>query len=111
MGIDQQHQSSPSRAIYQTIDLNTVQVNDVYTPPNDAEVSGVFLDNTGSSALPELWVSDGTDRARLTPQQTGGDSILFGDNFSIDQDQTVQIEVTDAEGSSLTGTAVIFVGG
>lgn len=90
---------------YTSIDLNATGTTEVHNPTTDSHVVGVWLENSGSTAVVQLEVTDGTSTAVLTPAQTAGDGIDFSADIALDADDTLQINVTTAEGSALTGTA------
>ena len=93
---------------YTSVDLNATGTTTVYTPSTDANVS-VFMENGGSTAEVNLEVTDGTDTAVLAQPGAGG-SVEFGDVVALDGDQSLQINVTTAEGSALTGTVAVHAG-
>lgn len=96
---------------YTTVDLNATGATTIYAPTNDAEVSGVHLENTGGTAVIQLEVTDGTNTAVLDANNGGGGSIHFEDELRLDGGvDSLQINVTTAEGATLTGTAAVFRG-
>lgn len=92
------------------IDLNTTGTTDVYDPSTEALVHGVYMRNGGGTAVVRLEVTDGTNTAVLTPGQSGGEGIAFGDTIALDSGQKLQVNVTTAEGSSQTNDAVVSRG-
>lgn len=102
----------PTKSVaYSSVDLNTVATTDVYDPTEDAEVHAVHLANSGSTAVVQLEVTDGTDTAVLTQGQAAGDGIAWEPGtYGLEAGEKLQANVTTAEGSSLTGTAAASVG-
>lgn len=93
---------------YTSVDLNSNATTDLYDPSSDATVFGVFLENSGSSAVVQLEVTDGTNTAVLTPGQTAGDGISFHGEVFLGEGDKLQANVTTIEGSSLSETAVVL---
>lgn len=95
---------------YTTVDLNSTGTTTVYDPDHDATVQGVYMDHGGGTAEVQLEVTDGTDTAVVrTPG--AGTALEFGDDLALDGGQSLQINVTTAEGSALSETAGVSVGG
>jgi hypothetical protein len=101
--------STINEGVYTDIDLNSTGTTEIHSSDADSEVSGVFLENGGSTAEVNLEVTDGTDTAVLA-QPGAGSSIEFGETIYIGKDDSLQINVTTAEGSAQTNTAVVFKG-
>lgn len=99
--------TTDSAAVYESIDLNTTGPTTLYSPDTDAELTGVYLPNSGSTAEVSLEITDGTDTGTLTASGAGG-TIEFGDTIRIGQSDSVQLNVTTAEGAALTETATLF---
>lgn len=94
---------------YTSVDLNATGTTTVYNPDHDGEAKGVYMDHGGSTAEVQLEVTDGTNTAVLaTPG--AGNALEFGNVVALDGDQKLQINVTTAEGSSLSETAAVSVG-
>lgn len=99
---------SDSDATYTSIDLNdTSTTSTIYDPSTDAEVSGVYMQNGGTSAEVQLEVTDGTDTSVLAVPGAGN-SLEFGDTISLGDGDSLQINVTTAEGTAQANTAVVF---
>ena len=92
---------------YTDIDLNSTGTTDIYDPGEDATVYGVFLENGGSTAEVNLEATDGTDTAVLA-QPGAGNDVEFGDTVVLGGGDKLQINVTTAEGSAQTNTAVVL---
>lgn len=95
---------------YTDVDLNATGTTTVHNPSHDATAFGVYLPNSGSTAVVELRVTDGTDTVNLTPGQAAGDDVAYSDPLPLDGDNELEINVDTAEGSALTETAVVLVG-
>lgn len=102
------YNQSTAAGTYTTVDLNTNATTDLYDPSTDAEISGVFLQNGGSTAVVQLEVTDGTDTAVVTPGQAGGDGIDMGDTISLGASDKLQANVTTVEGAAQSNTAVVL---
>lgn len=96
-------------AEYTSVDLNTTGTTTIYNGSVQGKVYGVFLHHSGSTAEFQLEVTDGTNTGILRVPGAGS-SLEFGDTIAVDSGDDLQINVTVAEGSSLTGTAVVFRG-
>lgn len=94
---------------YTDIDLNSAGATTVFDADGDATVTGVHMKNGGSTAEVELQATDGTDTATLA-EPGAGSSLEFGDSIALDSESDLQIEVTTAEGSAQSNTAVVHVG-
>jgi len=94
-------------AEYTSIDLNSTGATTVYDPSDDSEVSGVYLNNGGSTAEVQLEATDGSDTSILAVPGAGN-SLEFSGTALLDSGDSLQINVTTAEGAALTGTAVVF---
>lgn len=92
---------------YTSVDENTTGTTTLYSPTNDAKVSGVHLNNPGSTAELRLEVTDGTSTAVLS-DPGAGTSIAFNDEIFLSggTDQ-LQVVVEAAEGSSQSETAAV----
>lgn len=94
---------------YTEIDLNATGSTTVYDPDHDARAYGVFMAHGGTTAEVQLEVTDGVDTAVLD-EPGAGNALEFGDTIALDADQSLQINVTAAEGGALTETAAASVG-
>lgn len=94
---------------YTDIDLNTSGTTTLYDGNAQAIVTGVYLQNDGTSAVVRLEMTDGTDTAVLTPDQTAGDGIAFDGPLHIEKAQNLQANVATVEGGAQTNTAVASV--
>jgi len=99
--------TTDSTAVYTSIDLNTAATTTLYDPDEDAEISGVFLPNGGSTAEVSLEVTDGTDTGTLAQSGAGG-AIEFGDTIRIGEADSIQLTVTTVEGAALSETATVL---
>lgn len=99
--------NTDSEGVYTTVDLNTTGTTEVHSSGTDSEISGVFMENGGSTAEVNLEATDGTDTSVLA-QPGAGNSVEFGDTIYVGAGDSLQINVTTAEGSALTGTVVVF---
>lgn len=88
------------------IDLNATGTTTIYDPNTDGEVFGTFLENGGSTAEVQLEVTDGTDTAVLS-NPGAGDGVSFGETIRLSPTESLQINVTTAEGAALTNTAAV----
>ena len=89
------------------IDLNdTNTTSTVYDPNTDGEIYGVFMENGGSTAEVQLEVTDGTDTAVLAVPGAGND-LAFSETIRISTTESLQINVTTAEGAAQTNTAAV----
>lgn len=97
-------------ATYTTVDLNdTSGTTDLFDPSGDATVYGVYLRNGGSSAVVNLEVTDGSDTATVVNNRgSGGADIALGDTLALGNGDKLQVNVTTAEGSAQSNTAVVF---
>lgn len=95
---------------YTTVDLNSTGTTTVYDPDHDATAYGVYMANGGGTADVQLEVTDGTDTVVLDDPGAGS-AIEFSDDLALDGDQSLQVNVTTAEGSALTETAAVSAGG
>ena len=93
---------------YTDIDENATGATTVLDPTADTVVTGVYADNGGSSAIMLLEVTDGTNTATITPDQSGGDGVAFHDRLELPNSQSLAINVTTAEGSGLSETAAVI---
>jgi len=99
--------NSDSTGEYTSIDQNTTGTTTVYNPDTDAEVTGVYLDNPGSTAELALEVTDGTDTARLA-DPGAGNALSVGDSYRIGDTDSLQVNVLTAEGTAQSATAVVL---
>lgn len=101
----------PAKTVgYTSIDLNSTGTTAIYNPTDEAVVHGVYLQNGGGTAVVQLEVTDGTDTAVLTPGQTGGEGIDYTGPLGLDSDETLQTNVTTAEGAAQSNTAAVSRG-
>jgi hypothetical protein len=96
-----------SAGVYTSIDQNSTGSTTVYDPTGDGEVTGVFLENSGSTAELALEVTDGTDTARLA-EPGAGNRLAFGETIRLGIGDSLQVNVLVAEGTAQTETAVAF---
>lgn len=92
---------------YATVDLNAAGTTTIHGSDNDAQITGVYMENGGSTAVAQLESTNGTDTAVLAAPGAGN-SLAFSDNLLVGNTDTLQINVTTAEGAALTGTVVVF---
>lgn len=96
---------------YASVNLNATGTTALYNPTEDAVAHGVHLQNGGSTAVVQLEVTDGTDTAVLTPGQAAGDGIAWEPGeYGLDAGDTLQVNVTTAEGAAQTNTAAVSHG-
>lgn len=94
---------------YTTVDLNATGTTAVYSSDSAAMVYGVYLRNGGGTAVVSLEVTDGTDTATLADNRgSGGANIAFGEELELAASETLQVNVTTAEGVAQSNTAVVF---
>lgn len=94
-------------AQYTSVDLNSNATTDLLDIGVRTEVTGVYLQNGGTSAVVQLEVTDGTDTAVLTPGQAAGNGIDYGDTVQLDSADKLQANVTTVEGAAQSNTAVV----
>lgn len=99
--------NSDSAGVYTSIDQNATGSTTIYDPNGDGEITGVFLENSGSTAELALEVTDGTDTARLT-EPGAGNPIEFGETIRLGIDDSLEVNVLTAEGVAQSETAVAF---
>ena len=92
---------------YTTVDLNATGTTSIYAPSSDATVYGVYLENGGSTAELQLEATDGSDTVILS-NPGAGEGLSFSDMHALGGDQTLQVNVTVAEGAAQTNTAAVF---
>lgn len=95
--------------VFTAVDLNSGGTTTVADPSNDARVPSVHLTNGGSTAVVVLEVTDGTDTVVLTPGQTAGDNIAYQTDVMLDENESLQVNVTTPEGAAQTNTAAVGV--
>lgn len=95
---------------YTTIDLNdTGTTSAVLNPSREATVYSAHMEHGGSTAEVNLELTDGNDTAVLA-QPGAGNNLEFGDTVVVPSGETLQINVTTAEGSAQTNTCVVTRG-
>lgn len=100
---------SSNGVTYTSVDLNATGTTTVFDPShNESTVEQVALENTGSTAVVQLEVTDGTNTVVLTPGQAAGDGVSYTGPLPLDGPQTLRVNVTTAEGAALSGTAGAF---
>lgn len=95
--------------VYTTVDLNATGTTTVYDPDTDATVERIQVPNGGSTAEFDVEVTNGSDTVVLE-SSGGGNAITIADPLPLNGAQSVQVNVTAAEGGALTETAAAFVG-
>lgn len=98
-----------SNATYTSIDLNDTSTTSTIFDPLEGRATGVYLKNGGSTAEFQLESTDGSSTAVLAVPGAGN-NLEFGNEVHLDNDDSLQINVTTAEGSSQTNTCVVFYG-
>lgn len=93
---------------FTAVDLNATGTTAIANPDSDARVSAVYLANGGSTADVQLEVTDGVDTA-VIDNPAAGSGITHETDVMLDEDQTLQVNVTTAEGSALSETAAACV--
>lgn len=96
---------------YTTVDLNATGGQTVYDPDHDATVYAVHMTNPGGTAEIQLEVTDGTDTVIIQQVSGAGDNLHYNHTIALDGDQSLQINVTTAEGTAGTSTAAVSAGG
>ena len=88
------------------VDLNASGTTSIADPSNDARVSAVYLANGGSTADVQLEVTDGTDTV-VIDDPAAGNGIEHETDVMLDENESLQVNVTTAEGSALSDTAAV----
>lgn len=96
----------PANAVFTSIDLNSTGTTTIWDPVSGKAV-GVYMNNGGATAEVQLEVTDGTNTAVLDVPGAGT-NLEFGNEASLASSDSLQINVTVAEGSAQTNTAVVF---
>lgn len=94
--------------VFTDVDLNATGTTTVANPDKDARVSAVYLANGGSTADVQLEVTDGTDTV-IVDDPVAGSGITHETDVMLDKGESLQVNVTTAEGSALTETAAVCV--
>lgn len=92
---------------YTDIDLNdTSTTSTVYDSSGDAKISYVTLNNGGGSADVQLEVTDGSSTVVLA-NPSAGNGFEFTSTLYLSAGDSLQVNVTTAEGSAQTNTCVV----
>lgn len=96
-------------ADYTTVDLNATGTTALLDRDTAADVWGVYLRNGGSTAEVSLEITDGSNTATLADNRgSAGANIEFDGPLELAASETLQANVTTAEGSAQSNTAVVI---
>lgn len=98
-----------SNANFTSIDLNDTSTTSTIFDPINGRATGVYMENGGTTAEVQLEVTDGSNTAVLAVPGAGN-NLEFSGEIHLDKSDSLQINVTTAEGSSQSNTAVVFTG-
>lgn len=93
---------------FTTVDLNATGTTTLADPDSDARLPAVYVPNGGSTADIQLEVTDGADTV-VVDNPAAGEAIEHETDVLIDAGQSVQVNVTTAEGTALSETAAACV--
>lgn len=95
-------------ADYTTVDLNSTGTTALLDRDTAADVWGVYLRNGGASAVVNLEITDGSNTATLADNRgSAGANIAFDGPIELAASESLQVNVTTAEGSAQSNTAVV----
>lgn len=94
--------------VFTTVNLNATGTTTVANPSGDARVPAVYLANGGGTADVQLEVTDGTSTV-VVDDPAAGSGIVHETDVLLDEDESLQVNVTTAEGAALTETAAAGV--
>lgn len=87
------------------IDLNdTSTTSTIYNPSVPTTVYGVFLEQGGGTSEIQLELTDGSDTVVLD-EKGAGENLSFQNMLVLSKAESLQIDVTTAEGSAQSDTA------
>lgn len=94
---------------YTSIDLNATGTTTILNPSREATVYSVHMENGGSTAEVNVEVTDGTDTA-VVAQPGAGANVEFTGPVVIPSGETLQVNVTTAEGAAQSNTCLVTRG-
>ena len=101
--------SKAHNTTYTSVDLNATGTTTLYTGTQEAMVAAFLGTESGTTVEVSLEATDGTNTTRLADNEgSAGTSIAVSDTIPITSSESLQANVHTAEGSDLTGTAVVF---